>query len=360
MIGIVIPSRNRPVALAETLARLDACALDAPIVVVDNASEDPDAIRSSVDAARSRTCDVSLIELDHNAGAASRTVGARALPANVEWVVMLDDDSAPVDAGVVSVLDRQPRDVGAVSGDIFLSDAAREHGGLPEVWVGCGVAVRRGLYLDLGGYDASFGYYVEEYDLAAKMLLAGRRVVFDPGFAVRHRKVAAQRDMDLICERLVRNNGWVTRRYAPDDELERRLTETTERYRAIAEREGGAAGYTRGRDELERTLALQPRTPMDADLWARFTGLSHARAALGRARAERGFETCAVVCPGKNLWAIRQVLGEMGVEVVASAGDVTVIGTMSPGPMRDAAARHPHAIAPWDSGALGADRVRAA
>src|SRR5258706_488360 len=84
-------------------------------------------------------------------------------------------------------------------------------------FAGGGVAIRRDAFLDLGGYDPSFGYYAEEYDLAARMLLAGFRIQFDRWFRVEHHKVWLNRSMDTILAHLVRNNGWVAQRYAPDE-----------------------------------------------------------------------------------------------------------------------------------------------
>ena len=74
------------------------------------------------------------------------------------------------------------------------------------LFIGCGVAVRREAFRALGGYDTAFNYYAEEYDLAARMILAGGRVAFEQDFRVTHAKDARGRNMDLILARLVRNN----------------------------------------------------------------------------------------------------------------------------------------------------------
>jgi hypothetical protein len=250
-----------------------------------------------------------------------------------------------------------PDDVAVVSADIFLpggNGTGREAGGLPEVFVGCGVAIRREAFLDLGGYDPTFGYYAEEYDLSARLAMAGWRVRFDPRFRVVHHKVGDGRDMDLILERLVRNNGWVMQRYAPEDRLTTELDEITTRYRRIATRERAMAGYERGLAELAATINDQPRTPMSAQQFDRFTGLAHAREALAAAMNEQPFASAAIVDEGKNAWAVRQALRESGVRIVEEDDepDVRVIGTMSPGPMLDAVERRgggrgARVIAPW-------------
>ncbi len=365
MITYIVPTRDRGDELARTLAvlgRLSAHDTALPggvpgeVVVVDNASWPAPSVPALLD----NGMPARLAALGDNRGAASRNVGAALSDASSEWLVMLDDDSAPMDDAHVAALCAQDDDVLAVSADIHLAGRGeRESGGLPEVFVGCGVAVRRGAFLDLGGYDASFGYYAEEYDLAARMLLAGGRVAFEPGFVVEHRKADAGRDMGRILARLVRNNAWVVRRYAPERELERWMDETLRRYRAIARREGALAGYERGLEEMHATLDGQVRTPMPADIWARFTGAAHARSALMAALNEAPFDAARLVAPGKNAGVIELVLGELGVEVREDA-PVDVVGTLSPGPMIDALERASvgvrRTVAPWvcASSALGA------
>ena len=336
MISYIIPTRDRAERLAETLRAIEGLGPhQAEVVVADNASR----VAVRVPRTLGSGLPVRLLELGENLGAAARNVAVRESDSRASWVVMLDDDSHPLGLGFLGSLASQPEDVAAVSADIFLPrHGRRESGGLPEVFIGCGVAIRRGAFLAAGGYDASFNYYAEEYDLAAKLLLAGHRVAFDPAFCVAHHKVEAGRDMNLICERLVRNNGWVMQRYAPQERRREELREIRGRYRAIAEKERAIAGYSRGLVELRRTLRGQMRTPMPRELFDRFTGLSQARAAIAAAQREASFRTAAVVREGKNAWCVRTALAECGVrEVTERDAEALVIGTMSPGPMLDAA-----------------------
>ncbi|MBI1190137.1 MAG: glycosyltransferase [Tepidisphaera sp.] len=341
MISYVLPTRNRPERLKATLLAIDALGPhDAEITVVDNASSErlvmPPRLRSGVPVRR--------IDLDHNAGAAARNLGVQA--SRGRWIVMLDDDSHPMDLGFIEALDDAPPDVGALSADIFLpvrtgQRTRRESGGLPEVFIGCGVAIRRELFLELGGYDHAFNYYVEEYDLAARMLLAGCRVRFDPRFRVLHAKDSANRDMNAIVERLVRNNGWVAQRYAPDEARAPELREIRRRYRRIAIKERALTGYGAGLTQLRASLRRQPRTPMTPQLWERFTGLAAAREALAHAHARTPFRSAAIIDEGKNAWVVARALRDLGVRLSGDGEDaeVCVIGTMSPGPMLDAFAR---------------------
>ena len=206
-ISFIIPTRDRAPVLAETLTGLSELGpLPAELIVVDNASEAP----PELPARLPNDIPVRTIRLDSNEGAAARNRAAEA--ARAEWLVMLDDDSHPVGAGFLRAIADAPADVAAIGAEIFLPSGAREAGGLPEVFIGCAAAIRRADFLAAGGYDPAFDYYAEEYDLAAKLLLAGRRVVHDRRFRALHRKSTQGRDMGRILHRLVRNNVWALQR----------------------------------------------------------------------------------------------------------------------------------------------------
>lgn len=357
MISYVMPTKDRPECLARTLRAIGSLPGHGPrgeraeVLIVDNDSRvPPDVPERLPNGVRVR-----VIRRTTNDGAASRNAGVQAADPESDWIVMLDDDSNPVDTGFIHRLTLAPDDVAAVSADIFLPGLGeRERGGLPSVWVGCGVAIRRDVYIALGGYDPGFDYYVEEYDLAARMIHAGYRVEFDRWFRVEHHKSAVNRDMDRICARLVRNNGWVAQRYAPEHLRREELREIRSRYRTIALKERAIAGYRRGLLELRSTIRAQPRFPMTAGEWDIFTGLSQAREALHAAMHQVPFESAAIVEPGKNAGVVRRVLAELGVhEAHPDHADALVIGTMSPGPMLDALERlraglpERRVIAPW-------------
>jgi GT2 family glycosyltransferase len=354
MISYIIPTRNRPEQLAQTLEAISRMGDHrivggAEVIVVDNASEPaawtPQWLRSGVP--------VRLLRRELNEGAAARNAAARAASEESTWLVMLDDDSQPVDVEGLESLQNVPGDVGAIGAEIFLPDMSHESGGLPEVFIGCGVAIRREVFLRLGGYDATFDYYAEEYDLAARMMGAGFRIGFDRRFRVLHRKVSSGRDFGRIIERLVRNNGWVAQRYAPEEHRRAELREVVTRYGRIAWKERAMTGYAKGAWELARTLRRQARSPLRVELWDRLTGLHHARVALAAADAAEPLGRVMLVSRGKNAWAVERALEELGITIVtnASAARTLVIGTMSPGPMLDAISHREEddwrVVAPW-------------
>ena len=336
-IGYALPTRDRPGELERTLDLLGTLRDDAgPVVVIDNASNPP--ARTPRRLANNQP--VERIRLGHNEGAAARNRAIEAL--DTDWIVMLDDDSAPdPDRPLAPRLENHPPDTAAIMADIHLPAAhgygpRRESGGLPEVFVGCGVAIRRDALLRTGGYDPAFGFYAEEYDLAARLIAAGYRVGFEPRWRVEHRKTAHGRDMDTILARLVRNNGWVMARWAPSDALDAELERVRARYRHIAEKEHARSGYRRGLAELERTLNDQPRTPLTRAHWDRFTGRAAADDAIALALRAEPFDRAAMIARGKNDHIVRAALVSRGIEIVEDDNTCPlVIATLSPGPMLD-------------------------
>ncbi len=347
MLTYIMPTRDRPAELARTLARLgslDHAGEAAELVIVDNAS------RQRVIAPRRLTSGlpVRVVRLEENRSTAARNVGADV--ASGKWLVMLDDDSSPLcGRGVVAAARGASADAAAIGAEIFLprdhsrkNAVTRESGGLPEVIVGCGALIRRDVFLSVGGYDASFDYYAEEYDLCAKLLLAGWRVRFDRRFRVLHEKSASNRDMGRILRRLVRNNAIVAMRYAPKPALRAELSGLVSRYFRIARKEHALRGYALGVAEALARVPDISRREMSQELWGRFTGLAEARARIDRAIRDAGGPTAlgpvAIVYPGKNVAVITTALHERGIAIAADAGSARtlLVGTLSPGPMLDA------------------------
>lgn len=348
---MIIPTRGRPEVLRETLVRLElldpvdlgACEL----LVIDNASSQPLDLPGHLD----NGIDVRGIRLDTNIYSAARNIGSE--EAKGDWLVMLDDDSSPLPCPVVEILSDLPGHVAAVGGEIRLSNSRRESGGLPEVIVGCGCAIRRDVFLAVGGYDESFGYYAEEYDLCAKLILAGHSVLQTRSLLFEHRKSTVGRDFNEIIYRLVRNNAWVFQRYAPEELRRDKIDSMVDRYREIAIKEAALAGFERGLAELKETLDSQVRSPLDPLHWDRFTGRAAVRAGIGAIFHERG-EPVQLVGPrtAKGREIVQSELLRQGCLIEDSGDAVSVVTSISPGPMLDLHEQS-GAIMPWFFGAIG-------
>ena len=354
MLSYIIPTRDRAEDLARTLSAIGMIdhtqAFDyfggVEVIVVDNASRHvpivPTKLRGGIP--------VRALFRASNEGAAARNVAASSASGRSgnprHWLVMLDDDSAPLDGGHFEAIASAPEDVAAIGAEVFIpskgTGVARESGGLPEVFIGCGAAIRRSVFLEMGGYDASFGYYAEEYDLCARLLLGGWRVTWDRRFRVMHQKVERGRDMNTIVRHLVRNNVCVAQRYAPEAVAFDEIDATIERYLKIAQKEHAIAGFDAGLLDLQAMISSQPRREMPMGLWERFTGLSAASVHLER-EARQGVDRVAFHEPpsAKGAGLVRRAAQHAGIEIVEPGrGERAVlIGTLSPGPMLDAAAR---------------------
>lgn len=360
MISYVLPTRNRPSVLAETLEILGNLARhDAQVVVVDNASDTaPRTPQVLVNA-----IPVHSLRLDRNRGTAARNEGARhaaqlagSASNDDHWIVMLDDDSAPTSTSFVPLLKQAPPDLAVLAAEVFLPPIIphtprHEAGGLPEVFIGCGTAVRAGVFLALGGYDETFDYYAEEYDFAARLLHAGLHVQYDRRFTVMHRKVESGRDMNRIIKNLVRNNAWVMARYAPDEFRDAQVQAQIDRYAAIASKENARDGYQQGVVQLRHSLPTQPRRPLPLSLWQRFTGFA---AAVQHLSGRTNLGNVAIVQPGKNVDVIEHAARECGIALHndEQSAQTLLVGTLSPGPMLDAAAivassTQKKVITPW-------------
>ncbi len=349
-LSFVIPTHNRPETLAQTLSRmgeLDPATIghDAELIVVDNSSTP----RLKVPKALPNGMPVFLVQLTENIGAAARNAGVER--ARGDWIVMLDDDSSLLRSPAIYTLRSMPKDVHAVGGEIYLPSGKHESGGLPEVVIGCGCAYRRSVFLELGGYDQSFDFYAEEYDLCAKILLKSGRVIHHSGLQFEHRKTAHGRSFSRIIHRLVRNNGWVIARYAPHHLLQDALERMKARYRAIALKEDSMVGFEAGLVELNATIGHQPRQEMSQAQWDRFVGIAAARNWLANHLGTIEIMP-TLVHMGKGAEEIIQVLNEMGGvshRPPNSGGDGSrqLIGTLSPGPICDAQELSPAALRAW-------------
>lgn len=346
-VSYITCTRNRPAELAATIRTLDALHLDRPepveFVIADNGSDTP-----VLECLPETTIPVRVVRLPENIGAAARNHAAQ--EAEHDWLVMLDDDSAPRDPGHLDVLATTHEDTAVVMADITLPDGSRERGGLPEVLVGCGAAIRKQAYLDAGGYDPSFFFAAEEPDLCARIIAAGWRIESNPYFRVLHHKTPTNRDLNRMLRLLTRNQGMIVERTTPAHDRSFLRRDHIRRCAWIAKKENATEGFRQGLSELRTLRHTLKREPLSDVHYERFTGLHHAREAVQHAR----FNTACVVHEGKHAWTVRRALAEAGITLVdANEAERLVIGTLSPGPMLDAlaelraAGEGDRALAPW-------------
>lgn len=388
--SLILPTHNRGEILERNLQRLSAVAAELPedleIIVVDNASTD-----RTADLVERRFRDVRLIRLDRNRSTAARNEAANQARGSI--LVMLDDDSF-IDAlslrRIARVMCRDP-DLHAVAARVCRTTTPERHegGGLPGVFIGCGAAIRRQVFLELGGYPDDYDYYVEEYDLCIRLWQAGGQVRWYDDIVVHHDRSPENRDFNRIVRFLTRNNLRLWDRYAPPELREEMIFETVERYSRIARKECAGVGFLQGLAEAAHLLPTEENEPskrsddpravrrLNRDEFDRVYGLSEAcriiAADCHRLRAKRpamwgrgkGAEQLVSLVKRLDLPPLlifdpdldesveeRSVSQDWhGVEVLPAARivhhlpDVLIIGSLSPGACRDGAA-HARRFAP--------------
>jgi N-acetylglucosaminyl-diphospho-decaprenol L-rhamnosyltransferase len=184
--SIVIATRNRADSLLYTLSKLAQLPEQAPVIVVDNHSED-----DTVARVQREFPTVTLLALPNNKGAAARNDGVVA--AQTPYVAFCDDDSfwePGALAKAVTYFEQYPR-LGLLAGKILVGEArkidpvceALAKSPLPRLFplpgpailgfIACGAIVRKEAFLAVGGFDERFGIGGEEALLAVDLLANG-------------------------------------------------------------------------------------------------------------------------------------------------------------------------------------------
>ncbi len=220
-VGIVIATRDRRERVLATLDRLAALPERPPIVLVDNASRD-----GTSAAVAERHPHVMRISLRRNAGAAARTLGARAL--DTELIAFNDDDSwwEPCALAIASrTFAAHPR-LGLLAARIVVGPERRldptcevmRHSPLPSAnglpgpavlgFVACGAIVRRCALLDVGGFHPRIGIGSEEQLLALDLAAAGWQLAYSDAVVAHHHPDPGPRPGRI--ELQLRNDLWTT------------------------------------------------------------------------------------------------------------------------------------------------------
>jgi GT2 family glycosyltransferase len=174
-----VTTKNRREDLARLLPSVAAQSADCEILVVDDGSTD-----GTAEMVRERFPEVRLERSDESLGyIVQRNRAARM--ARAEIIVSLDDDALlPSPHTIEQTLEDfdDPR-IGAVAipfvdhrptGEVPLQRAPDATGcWLADTYVGTAHAVRRDVFLHVGGYRSSLLHQVEELDFCLRMLAAG-------------------------------------------------------------------------------------------------------------------------------------------------------------------------------------------
>ena len=198
-VTVVVMTRNRREQLLHALRRIRELSGPAPLVVVDNGSDDgtPAAVRREFPAA-------TVVALRKNHGALARTVGVRL--ARTPYVAFSDDDSWWAPGALKTAadhLDQVPR-LGLVAAHTLVGPQERPdplsavlaasplgtEPGLPGPLVlgflACAAVVRRDAYLAVGGFHPVVFFLGEETVLAQDLAAAGWRLCYVDDVVAHH------------------------------------------------------------------------------------------------------------------------------------------------------------------------------
>ncbi|HRK29963.1 MAG TPA: glycosyltransferase [Tepidisphaeraceae bacterium] len=319
-VSIILSTRNRCATTLETLSRIEACGLDDhayELIVVDNASRDgtPDAIAREF----RRAC---LIRLDRNEGSVAKNHGL--LRAAGKYVAFFDDDSFPLPGSVermVRHFQLNPR-LAAAGFTVTLPNGRRECSAYPNVFIGCGVGLRRSALIEVGPLPHDFFMQAEEYDLSLRLLDAGWQVQTFDDLHVHHAKSPATRSSAQKMRLDVRNNLLVVMRRFPGDWRDAYLRDWMTRYWAMAaqshRRTAAALGFAGG---LARHTVTMIDQPVSDAAFEQFSRINQTQTLLQSTARHRGLRRVVLVDWGKNLLAYRLACENAGVQVVAIADE---------------------------------------
>ncbi|HEX8324946.1 MAG TPA: glycosyltransferase [Tepidisphaeraceae bacterium] len=320
LVSFVISTRDRRDVLLSTLGHVYACGLAADafdVHVVDNASSDGTAA-----AVREHFPDVQLIASPRNGGSVAKNL---ALPhALGKFVVFLDDDSYSEPGAIARMIRHFESDptLGAATFTVTLPNGTRECSAYPDVFIGCGVGLRRRALRLVGGLPNDFFMQAEEYDLSLRLLDGGWTVRRFDDLHVSHLKTPRARLPNRTIRLDVRNNLFLVLRRFPRRQVWPYLFDWTRRYSWIAAEQGATGPFLQGLIEgLLRSMVRPKRAAVSEQAFEHFAKLHETAARLGPVLQRHGARRVLLIDAGKNLYAYWLACRELGVEVVAVADD---------------------------------------
>lgn len=220
-LSIVILNYNRVEETRYTVERLRELIVertDSEVIAVDNGSSD-----GTASYLKSQSEFLTPVILPDNHGIAGCAAGFER--ASGDYILMLDDDSHPRDGTtldrLIAHLDSLP-ETGVVACRIENRNGDRistwhlpseDEQGPSMAFVGCGFAIRRRLFEEIGWYAEHFFLYQNDVDVAFQVYLKGFSIIYDPACRVVHRVASANRCRKRQVFYATRNSLWLIRAY---------------------------------------------------------------------------------------------------------------------------------------------------
>lgn len=330
-VSFVIMTYNRRAVLAQTLGRLpDLMAAEGlaatqwEAVVADNGSSDGTGAWLAGVAAEPGSRVVAL-PLGENLGCGARNVGVER--ARGEVVVFLDDDSWPRPGAVTAALDRLAREpeLAVLGGPVHLPGGGQDAAALPLVPPGCGLVVRRDVFLEVGGFDAGFVYRAEEYELVFRVLAAGHGVARDQAVRFDHDKTPVARQPARIARLDLHNNLVLLDRWFAAPLGDTLREDWLARYTALLAYAGDAVDVAAVVAQSRAYVGQGPRasapTPLGPGAIEALFCFDAIEQGLGAWAQRGGVRRVVLLGYSKTLWPVWRACDALGLEVVAVADD---------------------------------------
>jgi GT2 family glycosyltransferase len=196
-LGISIATRNRWRDVEKTLAKIAERAEfnNCPIMVVDDGSAQP----------VPRTLSEQYPRVDFRLS--EECLGATAQRSRIvelmktDYVLQLDDDSYPIRGSVSEAIAfmESHADVAALALKIMEGNPNISAGDSTKPpykvrsFIGCGVILRRKMFLELGGFAGALVNYTEERHFCANAIREGNATYMFPSLVIRHEKSSSAR-----------------------------------------------------------------------------------------------------------------------------------------------------------------------
>ena len=320
VVSFVIATRNRREALLSTLAHIDRCGLSREqydVHVVDNCSTD-----GTVAHIRKLFPRTVLYPLKTNQGPVAKNIAIE--KALGKYIVMLDDDSYPQPGAVERMIRHFEADptLGAAGFTITLPNGQRECSAYPDVFIGCGVGLRRRILRTIGTLPADFFMQAEEYDLSLRIINAGYHVKTFSDLHVMHLKTPTARISSRTMRLDTRNNLVLILRYFPRKHILPFAWDWMRRYHWIAQTKGQTGAFLQGIfGGILRILTGVSREPISDEAFETFTRMDDIKHRLQLAKERYKLKRVLFVDLGKNIRAYHRAAELCGLKVVAIADE---------------------------------------
>jgi glycosyltransferase involved in cell wall biosynthesis len=313
-VSFIISTHNRRDVLLHTIEHLAALGLsDFDVHVVDNASSDGTA------QAVAKLGWVRLHAQESNRGSCAKNVG---IPhARGEIIVFLDDDSYPEPGSIqrmIRYFQDRPR-LGAATFAVTLPDGSRECSAYPNVFIGCGVGLRRSAIEEVGGLPEDFFMQAEEYDLSLRLLEAGWQVERFDDLNVTHLKTPVARTPDRVMGLDVRNNLMLIGTYFPDEWALPFCVDWLRRYWLIASTKRQRRAFLLGMLQGAIGVMRRERMPVSAKTFEQFGRIEEIREQMLSMQRDHQAHSVLFIDLGKNTLPYWLAAKASGLLVVAVA-----------------------------------------